>query len=315
MNFVMNCRHRHERLEEALNNLGHSVEYNIWDIDGIKSRGPAAVYFEFKQILKEEWRFAKLSYDLKKACIPSLTWCLDMPNIGASPWKLVAILKLGLLDIFATHSMQGFDTMHGLKSRLIYLPNAAWTSRYNLGGVSLEDFRDSGKYDVDVSFVGNIDSAKHREHLQRTRFLNELAGLLQKEGLTFKFEDSRFMDFSAQIDLIQRSRININVGCAADKDNNKSWGLPERAYGVPACGGFLLTDERIHAKDDFIEDDEIVMFRDINDCLEKILYYVARLDERRRVAENAYSRILREHTYIHRAETLLAAVCKVSSCG
>ncbi|HMK61283.1 MAG TPA: glycosyltransferase [Dissulfurispiraceae bacterium] len=313
MNLVMNCRHRHERLEEALNNLGHSVEYNIWDIDGITRRSPAAVYFEFKQILKEEWRFARLAYGLKKARIPSFTWCLDMPNIGASPWKLVAILKLGLIDIFATHSMQGLDAMRGLKSRLIYLPNAAWISRYNMGSVSFEDLSDPGRYDVDVSFVGNIDSAKHREHLQRTSFLNELAGLLQKEGLTFKFEDSRFMDFSAQIDLIQRSRININVGCAADKDNNKSWGLPERAYGVPVCGGFLLTDERIHAKDDFIEDDEIVMFRDINDCMKKILYYVGRSDERRRIAENAYNRILREHTYNHRAEKLLAAVGQFGS--
>jgi spore maturation protein CgeB len=314
MNFVMNCRHKHERLEEALDNLGHSVEYNIWDIDGIKRRSPAAVYFEFKQILKEEWRFARLSHDLKKARIPSFTWCLDMPNIGASPWKLAAILKLGLLDIFATHSVQGLDTMSGVKSGLLYLPNAAWTSRYNLGKVSLEDLRDPGRYDVDVSFAGNIDSSKHREHMPRTRFLDALAGLLKKEGLTFRFEDSRFMDFSAQIHLIQRSRININVGCAADKDNDRSWGLPERVYGVPACGGFLLTDERIHAKDEFIEGDEIVIFRDTSDCLQKIIYYMARHDERRRIAENAYNRIFREHTYVHRAEKLLAAIAELNSC-
>jgi spore maturation protein CgeB len=116
------------------------------------------------------------------------------------------------------------------------------------------------------------------------------------------------MGFAAQIDLIQRSRININVGCAADREGERSWGLTERCYGVPSCGGFLLTDEREHGSDDFIEGDEIVMFTDVNDCLQKILYYLDRHDERRRIAENAYNRVIREHTYIYRAEKLLAAV-------
>jgi spore maturation protein CgeB len=84
--------------------------------------------------------------------------------------------------------------------------------------------------------------------------------------------------------------------------------LPERCYGIPACGGFLLADERAHAKDDFICGEEIVMFRDLDDCLQKILFYRGSLAERRRIAENAYRRVLKDHTYVQRAEKLIAAI-------
>lgn len=317
MNIILNYRHKNERLEESLQAIGYSVVYNVWDIDQIKELGAFAVIFEFKRILKEELKFLKLAYKLKKAAIPIVTWCLDLPNIGARQWKLSLLLKTKLVDVFATHSLQGLQNKHGIKSTLLYLPNAAWTSRYNPGEVSMKDLRDPDRYDVDVSFLGNIDSIKHPEHRHRAEFLNALSALLQQKNVSHRFEDSRYIDFKSQIDLIQKSRININFGCAADRPGNSSWGLPERCYGIPACGGFLLSDRRIHAKDDFVEGDEIVMFEDLNDCLQKILYYRERHDERRRIAENAFGKINREHTYVHRAEKLVASIksCKTPNEG
>jgi spore maturation protein CgeB len=308
MNIILNYRHKNERLEESLQAIGCSIVYNVWDIDQINEIGAHAVIFEFKQILKEELRFLRMSYKLKRSAIPIVTWCLDLPNIGSRQWKLSLLLKTRLIDIFATHSLQGLQNVPGIKSTLLYLPNAAWTSRYNLGNVSMEDLRDTGRYNVDVSFLGNIDSRKHPEHRHRAEFLNALSALLQQKNIIHRFEDSRYIDFKSQIELIQKSRININFGCAADRPENSSWGLPERCYGIPACGGFLLSDERVHARDDFAEGDEIVMFGDLHDCLQKIIYYRELHDERRRIAENAFNRINKEHTYVHRAKKLMAAI-------
>jgi spore maturation protein CgeB len=308
MNIILNYRHPNGRLEEALCELGHVVVYNIWDINEIKNLNASAVIFEFKQIVKEELRFLKLSRNLRKAGIPTATWCLDMPRIGAREWKLKFILRAGLIDVFATHSMQGLTDMRGVKSGLIYLPNAAWTSRYNLGEVSLSDLRNPDRYNVDVSFVGNLYSAKHREHKHRTDFLDALGQLLKREGITYRFEDGRHMNYLEQIDLFQRSRININFGCAADLGGNRSWGLPERCFGIPACGCFLLSDERAHAKDDFIVGDEIVMFKDLDECLFKILHYKDAFEESRRIVEKAYARVMAEHTYVHRAKKMLDAL-------
>jgi spore maturation protein CgeB len=64
----------------------------------------------------------------------------------------------------------------------------------------------------------------------------------------------------------------------------------------------------VHARDDFAEGDEIVMFGDLPDCLQKIIYYRELHDERRRIAENAFNRINKEHTYAHRARKLMASI-------
>lgn len=305
MRIVLNYRCRNERLEEALQELGYSTVYNLWGIDEILAKETLAVVFEFKQILKNELHFLNLSFKLKKAGIPRVTWSLDIPNIGAKRWKLPAILKLGLVDILATHSIQGLSSS---KVKILYLPNAAWLSKYNMGNTTMDDLRKPTFYEIDVSFIGNIDSKKYPEHQQRTEFLNSLGRLLEKEKITYRFVDSRFLDFDSQRELIQRSRINITTRCAADMDNLRSWGLPERCYGIPACGGFLLCDERVHARHDFIEDEEIVLYKDLDDCFQKIIYYLKNHDERRMIAEKAYKRVLNEHTYKHRAEKLIKTI-------
>ncbi|MBZ0157205.1 MAG: glycosyltransferase [Alphaproteobacteria bacterium] len=307
MKLALHHRHRQERIEEALQELGHTFVYVKWDAGEAIGSGADAVLFEFKNILKEELKFLALSRRLRKAGIPVATWCLDLPNIGARKWKLPLLLKAGLVDIFATHSLQGLPE----GGRVLYLPNAAWLCSYNQGSVTLEDLRDPAWYTVDVSFAGNIDSERYPEHRHRTDFLKTLASLLRGAGITYRFEDSRHMSFREQVGLIQRSRINLNIGCAADRCGEKSWGLAERCYGIPACGGFLLSDERVHGRDAFVEGEEIVMFGDIDDCFRKILYYTQAHDERRKIAENAHRRVLQEHTYARRMERLLTAVQRV----
>jgi len=86
-----------------------------------------------------------------------------------------------------------------------------------------------------------------------------------------------------------------------------SWGLPERCYGVPARGGFMLSDERRHAADDFDLKTEWASYRDFEDCIARIQHFVGHFAETRAVAEAAHARVMRDHTYEKRAENLLAA--------
>jgi spore maturation protein CgeB len=308
MVIILNYRHRNERLEDAFHDLGHSVRYNLWDIEDIISIKADAVIFEFKQILKEELRFINLSFKLKKNNIPRITWCLDIPNIGARRWKLSAILGLRLVDIFATHSLQGLPKS---AAKILYLPNAAWINRYNMQGLTLDYFKNPDIFDTDVSFIGNINAIKCPEHKNRVDFLRKLGKLLEENNISYYFVDSKGLSFNAQIRLIQKSKINLNYGCGADRYKIKSWGLPERCYGIPACGGFLLSDERVHARNDFIEGEEIVMFKDLQDCFDKIRYYINSHNERRKIAENAHKRVLCDHTYEHRVTKLIDVIWKI----
>jgi spore maturation protein CgeB len=172
----------------------------------------------------------------------------------------------------------------------------------------LEELRAPDIYQWDVSFIGNVDNKRYPEHEKRVRFLAELENFLKEKRINFLFADSRDMSFNKQIDIIQRSKINLSCLTASDSSKyGKSWGLPERCYGVPACGGFLLMEDRIHVKDDF-NAEEVVIYADIKDCMNKILYYLTRHEERRSIAEKAYLRVINEHTYEHRSLKLIAEI-------
>ena len=49
---------------------------------------------------------------------------------------------------------------------------------------------------------------------------------------------------------------------------------------------------------------EVVVFSDAADLLDKIRYYLAHEDERRRIATLGHARCLREHTWDHRLQAI-----------
>ena len=79
----------------------------------------------------------------------------------------------------------------------------------------------------------------------------------------------------------------------------------QRVFDVPACGAFLLTDERQDAARLFTPDQDIVLYRDFDELRKKAEYYLSHDDERLTMAERGRTRVLREHTYAHRAGTII----------
>lgn len=85
-------------------------------------------------------------------------------------------------------------------------------------------------------------------------------------------------------------------------------GVTCRPFEVAACGGFCLTEDRPDLHAFFRVDDDIVSFSDAADLERKVAYFLAHDDERRDIAARARARVLREHTYVHRARQVLDAV-------
>lgn len=307
MKIALNYRKGNPRLKEGIESAGHEIRENIWDIKAFISEGIEAAIFEFKYIFKEKWKFLSTAYRLKQHGIPAVTWNVDSPwNAGIKKWEVNLLLRSNILSIYATHSLQYTNRIRYPK--VIYLPNAAWISKYNLRNATLEDLRQNGIYKWDISFIGNIDKQRYPEHKNRAEFLEKLGGSLKKQGINFLFIDGKDMSFNEQVEIIQRSKINLSCISAADSARGFSWGLSERCYGIPACGGFLLMEDRIHVKDDFNIGEEVVTYSGIEDCKNKILFYLHEHEERRRIAENSYKRVMKEHTYKHRAMKLISEV-------
>jgi hypothetical protein len=77
------------------------------------------------------------------------------------------------------------------------------------------------------------------------------------------------------------------------------------ATGVGTC---LLTDWKENLADLFEPDAEVLTYRDAAECLEKAKYILDHEDERRAIAEAGQRRVLREHTFAHRAARIDAII-------
>ncbi|GAB4511970.1 MAG: hypothetical protein Tsb0026_15540 [Sulfuricaulis sp.] len=304
MKFIVNYRN-FAPIREALENGGYTVYENLWNPSDEQLQDCLGYLIDMYDAMKRPWDTLRLKSRLRRHRIPLIGWNRDAPwNKGAKRRRLWWFRKLRVLDIYMAHSLQGATAF---SSDARYLPNAAWVSRYNLAGRTLEELRNAQDYRYDVSFVGTLDAQKYPEFTERARFFAELEKRLVALGISTWFRHGKNMPLKEQIELIQRSRINLTFGAACDDGPEKSWGLPERCYGVPACGGFLLSDERAHAKDDFAIGTEWVDFSSMEDCVDKIRHYLTNFQKARDIAERAHNRVFRQHAYEHRARTIAAA--------
>lgn len=70
-----------------------------------------------------------------------------------------------------------------------------------------------------------------------------------------------------------------------------------RNFEIPGCGGFLLTGDADNLTDYYKDGQEIVIYKDIDDLIDKIRYFLKHDDERKAIARAGYERTLRDHTY------------------
>jgi spore maturation protein CgeB len=294
-------------LAEGLEKLGCELLRNQWAPDELTLSRVDFCVVNFNEGARRPFDLWKLKRRLGKN-IPIVGIDRDAPwHMGFRRRRLLIFKWLKLLDIYASHTLQ---PTHRFAPTALYLPNAAYTRDYNVSPEMLLEMRNPDFFEYDVSFVGNMDGQRYPEHRQRAEFFRELAQRLRPTGIKFLFEHTTNVPQAMQAKIVQKSRINLNYRSSADHGREKSWGLPERCYGVPARGGFLLSDERGHAADDFVPGDEWAAFDSLDDCVAKIRFFLSHFEQSRRIAEAAHLRVMRDHTYERRAENLLAAIAQ-----
>ncbi|MFH1867218.1 MAG: glycosyltransferase [Patescibacteria group bacterium] len=73
-----------------------------------------------------------------------------------------------------------------------------------------------------------------------------------------------------------------------------------RNFEVPGCGGFLLTSYIPELSEYYELDKEVVVFKNHEELIQKIKYYLHHNDERQAVARAGYERTIKDHTYERR---------------
>ncbi len=115
-----------------------------------------------------------------------------------------------------------------------------------------------------------------------------------------------FADDDQMIDAFNTSKINLGFSMCGEThlSSNPVKQVRLRDFEVPMSGGFYLTEYNEELKEFFEEDEEIVFFKDKEECLDKIKYYLNHDMLREKIRMSGYIRAQRDHTWQKRLGTV-----------
>lgn len=140
----------------------------------------------------------------------------------------------------------------------------------------------SKKYDV--CFVGHVNSRNREDALDR----------LFKEFPNFYYGQQLFEQAARKY---AESKVCFNISMADD--------LIMRVFEVMGTGSFLLTNWVPTIEELFEDGKHLVLYRSMDEMIDKVNYYLKHDDEREKIAQAGYEEVMRAHTIQHRVSKML----------
>ncbi len=245
---------------------------------------------------------------LKRDGVPTAMWFVEDFRLFTY-WKGFA----PYYDVFAVIQKEQFNEelqAIGVQNSL-YLPLAAHPEVHKRLELSSTERR---KFGSDVSFMGagypNRRMAFH-DLIRRDFKLwgtewdgdSVLAPYVQLNGARVSSEDC--------VRIFNATRVNINLHSSVQAKELITGGdfINPRTFEIAACRAFQLVDRRSLMPEAFAED-ELATFGSMEELQDKIDHYLQHSEEREAIAARGQARVLREHTYAARMQTLLDFVAQ-----
>ena len=161
----------------------------------------------------------------------------------------------------------------------------------------------------DVTFIGRLDGPLHYHRLD---ILNYLASHGVALNIwTWNNSKESLQDFpllksiirgnaygEKMVRILSQSKISLNIHILT-----QPFGGNLRLFELPATKSLQIADKC--PSDWFIDGHEIVLYKDKKDLLIRINHYLNNEQERNKISNNGYKRLLAEHTYKHRIDKFL----------
>lgn len=144
--------------------------------------------------------------------------------------------------------------------------------------------------DLDVAFAGSMASASGE---RRRGFIEAVRAAFPNHFIGQCWPDEMAGYYA-------RAKIVINM--CVNQDVNM------RVFEAMASGALLVTDPAVGLEDLFEDGRDLAIYRSIDEAIALIRHYLDDEDARARIAAAGQARVLREHTYARRVETLLADI-------
>lgn len=240
---------------------------------------------------------------LKKIGIPTAMWFVEDYQLFPY-WRALA----PYYDVFAVIQKEPFlEELRAIDvENALYLPLAALPQFHKHQELSADEQKE---FEATVSFLGAGYPNRRRAFKELaqpgfkiwgTEWEGEptLAPYVQREGARIAPEDA--------VKIYTATTININLHSSVLPEVFVGKGdfVNPRTFELASSRVFQLVDQR-GLMDELFAPDELARFTDLEDLKEKIQYFLANPHEREAYIERAYQRVLKEHQYAQRMQTLL----------
>jgi len=190
---------------------------------------------------------------------------------------------------------------------------------------------------IDVSFVGayhpnrawlierirkvGIDVKVYGPGWSQSKIFSALQCKVRaKLGMSSGEKNDNILSFEDMMSVFRRSKISLNLSNCTNWDaryllstplaywntrRSKKYrdGIKLRGFEISACGGFQLCYYEEGLERYYIIGEEVAIFINPDDLIDKVKYYLKNDDERESIAEKGYMRTLAEHTIEKRFES------------
>lgn len=194
------------------------------------------------------------------------------------PYRLETAKKADIVFVAQKRAQEEFKR-DGVNA--IWLPHAVEPLAYPKGELLTKKY--------DVCFVGHVNNKTREDALDR----------LFSEFPNFYYGQALFDDAARKF---AESKIVFNISMTDD--------LNMRTFEAMATGSFLLTSWIPTLEELFEDGKHLVLYRSLDEMVDKAKYYLAHDEEREKIAQAGYEEVIAKHTMQHRVNVILSEFLK-----
>lgn len=101
--------------------------------------------------------------------------------------------------------------------------------------------------------------------------------------------------------IFHNSKINLNITCKSIRS-----GICQRIWDICGAGGFVLTNYQSEIPEYFVIGEDLDTYSSLEELEEKVTFYIAHDDIRRKIAANGFQKVNTQHNYTDRIQTMLS---------
>jgi len=261
------------------NRYKNFIDMNQSLVDVVEREKPEII---FSVLLGYEIWTETLDYIRGKIGCKIVNWCTD------DSWKFKEHSKfIGKhVDLMVTTYEEFLPKYKDLKINSLL---SGWAVPFQWSQIPMH----AEKCKYDVTFVGTA-------HGSRKQYVSEI----KNSGINVECFGHGWENGSVEAEEIPKifntSKISLNFSNSNGENQIKA-----RTFEVPGCGGFLLSGNAKNLENIYENKKEIVIFNNIEECINEIKYYLANEKSRDEIAYRGYEKTIREYTYTQRLSRII----------